>query len=100
MIANVSADVLTAFVDNHLGHGETAHTDGWRGYARLGKTGYRHIVSVLSKLDQTAAEVLPRVHMAKRSLRPFPCSILSSIRLDSTSDTLRFATSAIRRPAP
>ena len=63
MIANVSADVLTAFVDNHLGHGETAHTDGWRGYAGLGKTGYRHIVSVLSKLDQTAAEVLPRVHL-------------------------------------
>src|SRR5512143_941474 len=63
VIANVSADILTAFVDNHLGHGETAHTDGWRGYARLGKTGYRHIVSVLSKLDQTAAEVLPRVHL-------------------------------------
>ena len=63
VIANVSADVLTAFVDNHLGHGETAHSDGWRGYARLGKTGYRHIVSVLSKLDQTAAEVLPRVHL-------------------------------------
>jgi hypothetical protein len=32
-------------------------------YARLGKTGYRHIVSVLSQLDQTAAEVLPRVHL-------------------------------------
>ena len=63
MIANVSADVLTAFVDSHLGDGETAHTDGWRGYAQLGKTGYRHIVSVLSKLDQTAAEVLPRVHL-------------------------------------
>ena len=63
VIANVSADVLTAFVDSHLGDGETAHTDGWRGYAQLGKTGYRHIVSVLSKLDQTAAEVLPRVHL-------------------------------------
>jgi transposase-like protein len=63
VIANVSADVLTAFVDNHLGDGETAHTDGWRGYAQLGKTGYRHIISVLSKLDQTAAEVLPRVHL-------------------------------------
>ena len=62
VIANVSADVLTAFVDSHLGDGETAHTDGWRGYAQLG-TGYRHIVSVLSKLDQTAAEVLPRVHL-------------------------------------
>ena len=36
---------------------------GWRGYAQLGKTGYRHIVSVLSKLDRTAAEVLPRVHL-------------------------------------
>jgi ISXO2-like transposase domain len=79
VIDNVSADVLTAFVDNHLGDGETAHTDGWRGYAQLGNTGYRHIIntgyrhimntgyrhiiSVLSKLDQTAAEVLPRVHL-------------------------------------
>src|SRR5512132_2916245 len=63
VIANVSADVLTAFVDNHLGDGETAHTDGWRGYAQLGNTGYRHIISVLSKPDQTAAEVLPRVHL-------------------------------------
>ena len=63
VIANVSADVLTAFVDNHLGDGETAHTDGWRGYAQLGDTGYRHIIWVLSKLDQTAAEVLPRVHL-------------------------------------
>ena len=63
VIANVSADVLTAFVDNHLGDGETAHTDGWRGYAQLGKTGDRHIVSVVSKLDHTAAEVLPRVHL-------------------------------------
>jgi transposase-like protein len=63
VIANVSADALTAFVRKHLGDDETAHTDGWRGYAQLGKTGYRHIVSVLSQLDQTAAEVLPRVHL-------------------------------------
>src|SRR5512132_3518057 len=69
VIANVSADVLTAFVDNHLGDGETAHTDGWRGYAQLGNTGYRHIISVLSKLDQTAAEVLPRVHLISSLLK-------------------------------
>ena len=58
VIANVSFDVLTAFVDNHLVDGETAHTDGWRVYAHLGKTVYRHIISVLSKLDQIAFEVL------------------------------------------
>jgi transposase-like protein len=62
-IADVSADTLGAFVEKHLGGNETAHTDGWRGYAQLAKTGYRHIVSVLSKLDRTAAEVLPRVHL-------------------------------------
>jgi hypothetical protein len=28
VIANVSADVLTAFVDNQLTDSETAHTDG------------------------------------------------------------------------
>ena len=63
LIADVSARVLIGFVQQHLGGDETAHTDGWRGYAQLGKTGYRHIISVLSKLDQTAAEVLPRVHL-------------------------------------
>jgi len=63
LIANVSASVLIGFVRQHLGGDETAHTDGWRGYARLGKTGYQHIVSVLSQLDRTAAAVLPRVHL-------------------------------------
>ena len=62
LVPNVSAAALIGF-EKHLGHGETAHTDGWRGYAKLGKTGYQHIVSVLSQLDQTAAEVLPRVHL-------------------------------------
>ena len=62
-IADVSAGALGAFVEKHLGSGETAHTDGWRGYGVLGKTGYRHIVWVSSKLDQTAAGVLPRVHL-------------------------------------
>jgi ISXO2-like transposase domain/Transposase zinc-ribbon domain len=62
-IADVSAGALRAFVEKHLGSGETAHTDGWRGYSALGKTGYRHIVWVLFKLDQTAAAVLPRVHL-------------------------------------
>jgi transposase-like protein len=63
LVANVSASALAAFVEKNLSSGETAHTDGWSGYAKLGKTGYRHIVSVVSKLDQTAAEVLPRVHL-------------------------------------
>jgi transposase-like protein len=63
LIADVSATALLGFVEKHLGGGETAHTDGWRGYATLAKTGYRHIVSVLSQLDRTAAAVLPRVHL-------------------------------------
>ena len=62
-LAKGSASALIGFVQNHLDGGETAHTDGWRGYAQLGKTSYHHIVSVLSQLDQTAAEVLPRVHL-------------------------------------
>ena len=69
LVPNVSAAALIGFVEKHLGHGETAHTDGWRGYAKLGKTGYQHIVSVLSQLDQTAAEVLPRVHLIFSLLR-------------------------------
>ena len=63
LVSGVSAGALIGFVQDHLDGGETAHTDGWRGYADLGKKGYQHIVSVLSQLDQTAAEVLPRVHL-------------------------------------
>jgi transposase-like protein len=63
VLANVSASALLTFVERHLDRGESAHTDGWHGYAKLGKKGYQHIVSVLSRLDQTAAEVLPRVHL-------------------------------------
>jgi transposase-like protein len=63
LLANVSASALIGFVQSHLDGGESAHTDGWRGYAKLGKKGYQHIVSVLATLDQTAAEVLPRVHL-------------------------------------
>jgi ISXO2-like transposase domain len=63
LIADVSAAALLGFVEKHLGGGETAHTDGWRGYAPLAKTGYQHIVSVLAQLDRTAAAVLPRVHL-------------------------------------
>jgi hypothetical protein len=33
------------------------------GYATLAKTGYRHIGSVLSQLDRTAAAAMPRVHL-------------------------------------
>ena len=63
LLTSVSASALIGFVQNHVDGGQTAHTDGWPGYAKLGKTGYQHIVSVLSQLDQTAAEVLPRVHL-------------------------------------
>jgi len=38
--------------------------------------------------------------MAKRSLRPLPCSIRSSMRLESMSDTLRATTSDTRNLAP
>src|SRR3954466_14881634 len=38
--------------------------------------------------------------IAKRSLRPLPCSILSSMRRESTSLTLSATTSDTRRPAP
>ena len=41
LVADVSADALTTFVRKHLGDDETAHTDGWRGYARLGRTASR-----------------------------------------------------------
>src|SRR6516225_10645989 len=38
--------------------------------------------------------------IAKRSLRPLPCSILSSMRFESMSETLSATTSEMRSPAP
>jgi transposase-like protein len=41
----------------------TAHTDCWRGYAKLERSGYRHLILVIDAADADAAPLLPRVHL-------------------------------------
>lgn len=58
-------------------------------YAQLGKTGYQHIVSFISQLDRTAAEVLPRVRL-KRWIFGTHQGLVSVKCLDLEEFTFRF----------
>ena len=42
--------------------GTLVHTDGWLGYDRLTKRGYRHRITFLRGQPQSPADLLPRVH--------------------------------------
>ena len=55
-------DSLQAFVEEAVAPGGAVHTDGWPGYERLAKRGYRHRITVLQDHEESPAELLPRVH--------------------------------------
>jgi transposase-like protein len=68
-IMDVSGGSLIAFVKQAVAPGCVVHTDGWSGYSGLAKAGYRHEIVVISRGDELAHEVLPRVHMAASLLK-------------------------------
>ena len=45
------------------------HTDGWPGYSGLKKEGYVHQVTVVSRQEQSASELMPRVHRVMSLLK-------------------------------
>jgi transposase-like protein len=60
VIQNATKEKLKAFLDGKLEPETTVHTDGWRGYDGLERSGYAHIRTVS---EGTEAHVnLPRVH--------------------------------------
>ena len=61
-IPDVSADSLDAFVQEAVEPGSTVRTDGWHGYDRLDRLGYRHDRRTLRGSRQVASDLLPRVH--------------------------------------
>lgn len=61
-ISDASAQSLHNFVIASVEHGSVIHTDGWEGYSGLNSKGYTHEVTVLHKRDESASELLPRVH--------------------------------------
>ena len=69
-IANASAASLQGFVAQAVEVGSTVHTDGWEGYAGLPGLGYQRKVSVVSGQEKdTAAKLLPRVHLIASLLK-------------------------------
>ncbi len=60
IIANATKEKLTAFLDGKLEPETTVHTDGWRGYSDLERSGYAHIRTVAH--GKEAHIHLPRVH--------------------------------------
>src|SRR5262249_2416259 len=61
-LPDASAASLQAFVEGAVAPGSVVHTDGWLGYERLAKRGYRHRITFLKDHDESPAELLPRVH--------------------------------------
>ena len=68
-IRDASAGSLEAFVAEAIEPGSVVHTDGWEGYASLEMKGYTHRVTVLKRGQQSAAELLPRVHLVVSLLK-------------------------------
>jgi transposase-like protein len=68
-VADASADSLQAFVEEAIEPGSLVHTDGWGGYDRLQKRGYRHRITFLKGRRESPADLLPRVHQVVSLLK-------------------------------
>lgn len=61
-IQDASARRLEPFIEESIEPGTVVHTDGWEGYVGLEKKGYPHEVTILARRNESASELLPRVH--------------------------------------
>ena len=93
-IPNASAASLKAFLLESVERGGVVHTDGWKGYARLGAKGYRHEVTVIKGKKESASKLLPRVHrvisLMKRWLMGTHQGAVSHKHLDYYLDEFTF----------
>ncbi len=62
-IPNGSAPNLNRFLLESVEPGSVIHTDGWKGYRKVGSIGFKHEVTVLKGRKEAASELLPRVHL-------------------------------------
>src|SRR5229473_4358418 len=60
-VPNASADSLQGFIDGVVEPGSVVHTDGWLGYDRVKRHGYRHRITFVADHAEPASELLPRV---------------------------------------
>ncbi len=68
-IKSVSRKELHAFVQASVESGSTVHTDGWSAYQGLEALGYTHDVTVVSGQEESASQLLPRVHRVASLLK-------------------------------
>jgi transposase-like protein len=62
-IQNASAPTLNHFLQDSVTLGSVIHTDGWKGYRKVGSIGFEHEVTVLKGRKEEASELLPHVHL-------------------------------------
>lgn len=68
-VEDVSQRSLLPFVQEAVEPGSVIHTDGWKGYAKLPSHGYKHEVTNVSRSEELAHELLPRVHRVAALLK-------------------------------
>lgn len=68
-VDDVSQGSLLPFIQEAVQPGAVIHTDGWKAYRRLPKVGYTHEVTVISRREELASELLPRVHRVASLLK-------------------------------
>jgi transposase-like protein len=93
-IPDASADSLQAFIEEAVAPGSLLHTDGFLSYDRLEKHGYRRRITFLRGRQESASELLPRVHrvvsLLKRWLLGTHQGAVSRAHLDYSLDEFTF----------
>jgi transposase-like protein len=72
VIDDASAATLSGFVRANVAAGSTVHTDGWKGYRGLGRSGYDHqprSQRAARALGEDVDDILPRVHRVISNLK-------------------------------
>jgi len=68
-VNDVSRDSLLPFIEGAVEPKAVIHTDGWKAYRPLSNLGYRHQITVISRREELASELLPRVHRVASLLK-------------------------------
>jgi len=68
-VEDVSGRSLLPFVQEAVEPGSVVHTDGWSGYVNLPSHSYKHEVTNVSRSEELAHELLPRVHRVAALLK-------------------------------
>jgi transposase-like protein len=68
-VGDVSHKSLLPVVQEVAEPGSLIHTDGWKAYNNLPKIGYQHEVTIISRSEELASELMPRVHRVASLLK-------------------------------